>query len=1072
MYPMTSVHQMDGHAHTDIYGCKYDNIPEGIDLSDLVSDTFTESFDSADSNVQQLDGNVSVMESLDSSLIDPEIDSSSIPVIITSRSTSPYLSPRRHSFNKRIRKDNNVLEASSLPAFTVYNMRSLWSKINNLAEDIIERSVDISFLSEVWEQKENLKHQNRIEEMLELKGVSYISTPRPGNRRGGGTAIVACPEKFSIVKLHIEIPRSIEVVWGLLRPKKVMGKISKIILCSFYCPPRSKKKNELIDHISTVLNTLKVDHPNAATIIAGDKNDLDERRLLALDPALAQLVRKPTRKDKLLSIVITDLRRFYIEPRIIDPIPVDDPLIGVPSDHNGVLVLPLNNIVASKGTTKEIKLVRPMPDSAVLDYRRSVGNINWNIMIEGMSSSEMVDIFQKMITNLVDIHFPLKSITISQYDKPWFTQELRAMRRRRQRLYRKEGRSQAYLIVKQEFDKKLEKEAFKYIEKIKKEVTEGKRGSSYSSLRRLGDRNFEDTKGHVSFDIPEFVDKGFDDEHSAEAIADYFSSISQEFEPISVERFSPLIKEELERGRDTMEVPILLEHEVHDRILKAKKPHSMVPGDIKRTLVKECSVELTEPVAKIYNQITKSKEYPRAWVQEQQVVIPKKTPPSSLDDLRNISGTPFFSKQYESFLSDWLLPIVDPFLDAGQCGGLRKSSISHYLIKLLHFIQYNLDKPQPYAVLLACIDMSKAFNRMSHQRVIEDLHAMKVPGWLLLILISYLTDRKMVLKFRSVFSLLRCLPGSSPQGTVLGVILFIIIFNGACLRPSIPRPIWPFFNKANDPAAVKMKFVDDLSVAVRVNLETDLIEDMDRMKPLTFDERFQTKLSDDANLLQEMVDNLKIFSSERQMLVNTDKSSVMKFSTSRTKDFPAEISLDDKYFEVNQKMRILGVIVSSDLRWEDNTEHICKKAYKNMWVLRRMKSLQMDTFIIMDYYMKEVRVHLELAVPVWHSGLTLKLSADIERVQRIAVSILLGRYDFDYGRSCAMLGLKPLYIRREELCKRFAVKTTSSKCRHNDLFKIQTSGYNTRGQYYREHLCHTSRFYKSALPYLTRTLNQ
>jgi hypothetical protein len=132
----------------------------------------------------------------------------------------------------------------------------------------------------------------------------------------------------------------------------------------------------------------------------------------------------------------------------------------------------------------------------------------------------------------------------------------------------------------------------------------------------------------------------------------------------------------------------------------------------------------------------------------------------------------------------------------------------------------------------------------------------------------------------------------------------------------------------------------------------------------------------------------------------------------------------------------------------------------------------MDTFIIMDYYMKEVRVHLELAVPVWHSGLTLKLSADIERVQRIAVSILLGRYDFDYGRSCAMLGLKPLYIRREELCKRFAVKTTSSKCRHNDLFKIQTSGYNTRGQYYREHLCHTSRFYKSALPYLTRTLNQ
>ena len=85
-----------------------------------------------------------------------------------------------------------------------------------------------------------------------------------------------------------------------------------------------------------MLNTLKIDHPNAATIIAGDKNDLDENRLLSLDPSLVQIVRRPTRKDKLLSIVITDLRRFYFEQKIKDPIPVDDPLKGVQSDHNGV----------------------------------------------------------------------------------------------------------------------------------------------------------------------------------------------------------------------------------------------------------------------------------------------------------------------------------------------------------------------------------------------------------------------------------------------------------------------------------------------------------------------------------------------------------------------------------------------------------------------------------------------------------------------------------------------------------------------------------------------------------------
>ena len=143
-----------------------------------------------------------------------------------------------------------------------------------------------------------------------------------------------------------------------------------------------------------------------------------------------------------------------------------------------------------------------------------------------------------------------------------------------------------------------------------------------------------------------------------------------------------------------------------------------------------------------------------------------------------------------------------------------------------------------------------------------------------------------------------------------------------------------------------------------------------------------------------------------------------------------------------------------------------------MWVLRRLKNLKMDKLTFLEYYQKEVRVHLELAVPVWHSGLTMKQSADIERVQRVAISIVLGLLEFDYNRACDYLHLKPLYIRRQELCEKFARKTASSKCRHSDLFKIQNSCYDTRVEnYYTLHLTHTARFYKSPLPFLTRTLN-
>ena len=93
--------------------------------------------------------------------------------------------------------------------------------------------------------------------------------------------------------------------------------------------------------------------------------------------------------------------------------------------------------------------------------------------------------------------------------------------------------------------------------------------------------------------------------------------------------------------------------------------------------------------------------------------------------------------------------------------------------------------------------------------------------------------------------------------------------------------------------------------------------------------------------------------------------------------------------KICKTMTVLGVILNPDLKLSANTVYICKKAYKNMWMVRRMKVIGLDTFTMMDYFMKEIRVHLDLAVPVWQSGLTLKLSADLKRVQRFAVSILL-----------------------------------------------------------------------------------
>jgi hypothetical protein len=49
--------------------------------------------------------------------------------------------------------------------------------------------------------------------------------------------------------------------------------------------------------------------------------------------------------------------------------------------------------------------------------------------------------------------------------------------------------------------------------------------------------------------------------------------------------------------------------------------------------------------------------------------------------------------------------------------------------------------------------------------------------------------------------------------------------------------------------------------------------------------------------------------------------------------------------------------------------------------------IELDIHQMFDVYSKEIRSILEMAVPVWHSGLTRKQSSEIENIQKMAMKI-------------------------------------------------------------------------------------
>jgi len=972
-----------------------------------------------------------------------------------------------------VRRDEGLVAALSLPTLSLYNMRSVWAKLDNLADDITMRETDICFLTEVWQKQENKKHNYSIEKMLEMKGIFYISTPRPGARRGGGVAMAFPKTNFQVTKLNIEIPKPIECMFALVKPINQTGKSRKFIAVCFYSPPKSKQNSKLIDLISVEICRLRIQHKGCGVLICGDRNDMKVEQLLAGDPALRQIVSQPTNKnqDKVLDVVLTDMHTGYQEPTILPPIQVDAGREGVPSDHMGVEVRPRTNLTTTRARPRrKTFMVQPMPDSLVAEFGRRLLQEDWSCLEDGMSADQLVDTFQAAATRMVDENFPRKKVTVIQGELPFFTEALRKLRKQRDSVYRIQGKSTQYKNIQNNFKQKLKAEETKYRNKVIQEVKDGKRSSAYSAIRKLGDGPADWDK-KKEFSIPAYVDEGLSPVDAASRLADHFSAISQTVEPLDEARFSPALRLALEEGRSDKYKPKLEQHDVYRAILKVKKPNSSVEGDVPKKLLVEYAYLWAGAATRIFNQVIQSAEWPSKWKVENCVVLHKTEDPGKVrseEDTRTISKTNFLSKLLENVLGSWLMPIVEPYLDPSQCGGLSRTSTSHYLVKLLDFVHTTLDHRDPHAVVMAGLDLSKAYNR-GDSLVIEDLHAMHCPGWLLAILCSYLSRRSMLLRYQGASSTPRDLPGGYGAGTFMGGFLFIIKFNGICLRPPVPRPITG--NKA-----VQFKYIDDSSKAASVNLRKSLIPDpVTRPFPLQYEERMQTILDPNENLLQQELNRFHTECTQNKFLVNDKKSCVMTFNNSRKFAFPSEFFLGNtEVLQEKKTLKILGVMVQSDLKWGAHIDLMVKKASKKIWILRRMRQLGLDEATITRYWVSEGRVHLETGVPVWAGAVTCGQAKDLTRVQRRAVAAITGRATKgeEYLATCARLGLQDLAIRRTKLARTFA-RRTATKSRHTDTFTRLENPRPTRagGKEWLEPLCRTRRRQMSAVPYLTRLLN-
>ena len=123
--------------------------------------------------------------------------------------------------------------------------------------------------------------------------------------------------------------------------------------------------------------------------------------------------------------------------------------------------------------------------------------------------------------------------------------------------------------------------------------------------------------------------------------------------------------------------------------------------------------------------------------------------------------------------------------------------------------------------------------------------------------------------------------------------------------------------------------------------------------------------------------------------------------------FSTRLSLKNKNIEEVKEIKLLGTYITKDLKWNKNTKYLVRRAYSRMELLRQITQFTKSRQDKLHIYKVYIRSVLEQACVVWNTSLTKKNERELERVQKIAVNLIIGRQN-EYSESLKELNITTL----------------------------------------------------------------
>lgn len=720
---------------------------------------------------------------------------------------------------------------SILPAVFMANVRGLRHKMDELTTRL-SVDYDIILLCETW------LDDSVPDDAISISGYQMFRCDRKSTKTGGGLlAYVRDGVYFNASSINttlktqimrLDLPGFNSLFVFLYHPYWGTQPIHDIV------------KDQLHDILAAAEASKHV-------TLCGDINDL---RKCCSDIysafGLTQIVTAPTRQNNLLDIFATTHPSAYMDPTILPPIDG--------SDHSSIAITPKQPVVP----TVERKLVRRFGPAQYARFRTKLESASWESLYAIDNPAVAADQLQCMIFSIFNESFPFKTVKLKSNRPAWMSVQLTMLLNERDRALSRRQIAK-YLALRDKCRIAIRNHKAGHYSHTLTECSTPK--SKWRIINEICGRT-KSASAAIS--------------RSAECLNSDFTSV-----------FMPSDMDDFLIPADDDTILEITPANVYNRLIK-QKPKAAGPDGIAPITLKNVADLLAVPLCTIFNRCLRARTMPECWKRANITPVPKK----GTQQYRPISVLPVLALIFETVvLRGLIIPNLVKKFDTSQFAFAPGNRCGTNLA-LTEMRLWSMSRLEHGGVVrMLAIDYTKAFDKLSHKRILEAATDFGLAAPLVLWLKSYLTERMQRVKINNSTSEYSRITSGVPQGSVIAPVLFAMVIDGVA-------------NIVREHNATPFLYADDLTI--------------------------QCHVESDGMSLQHVVNAVSQWSSEKGLTINVSKCQLLDITRSHKPPL-TPVTIGDVSVTPVSTMKVLGVTFSSDCRWShhinDLESRCCRALY-------------------------------------------------------------------------------------------------------------------------------------------------